>query len=137
MQHTSEQEGLIGTAQAVLGDEPVIAAGVFALAGPALGAGTVASRPAASTAATTQLLVAATEEHIYVLRWATGPAQDRIVRTFDRATTEVQITTFGLSRIVSLEDPATDAKMQLHASVVRGARHSRSDRDLLRLLAAA
>ncbi|MBK5287750.1 MAG: hypothetical protein JJE46_04705 [Acidimicrobiia bacterium] len=164
MQKTSDEQGLIQNAQAVLGDERVLAAGTFALqdlvyaqaAGLTAGgllaeslpgaadaaASVAASRTAVKAAAaaqgvTVKLIVAVTDAHIYVMKWGPEPTNDRIVHTFGRATTAVKITKFGLSRVVHLEDSSTGEEVELHASVARWTRQSGPDKHVLELLAAA
>ena len=53
-----------------------------------------------------QLLVAVTDEHIYVLNRNTSTGLPPIARAFDRATAQVTIKKFGASRHITLEDPS-------------------------------
>ena len=53
-----------------------------------------------------QLLVAVTDEHIYVLNRNTSSGLPPVARCFDRATAQVTIKKFGASRRITLEDPS-------------------------------
>ncbi len=139
-----EQEAeLIENAQPVLGDEPIVAAGVFGLQHLA---GTASARaddvgdewlvddadPAGGGAAPdVELIVAVTDERIHVIRWGHASEPKRIVGTFPRATTEVEIARFGLSRMIKLEDPSSGAHIELHASVSPAARRGGPDQHVL------
>ncbi|MCC5951440.1 MAG: hypothetical protein JJU45_05025 [Acidimicrobiia bacterium] len=148
-----KEADLVAEATELLGDgdnggEPVIAAGVFGLAGLALAAtagtalggvvaeevstaapasaaggaanvagavlgGIVAKQAyAESQGASVQLLVAVTESTIHILNRDHDhlPVQ---LASFDRATCEVTIKKFGLSRHVDLRDPETNAALHL------------------------
>jgi hypothetical protein len=159
------EDQLIQEAQGILGpDEPVLAAGYFALhdlvvaqiagsatgavggsfldstAGAAVGAafgGLGAKKALAeSQGVTVQLLVAVTESHIHVLNRDTdGRLADQVAR-FDRAACEVTVTKFGLSRNVSLADTASGARLELVGGVSPIAVTSKGDKAVLALLAA-
>lgn len=109
MRHTSDEAGLVADAEEVLG-EHVLAAGTF---GPQ------------------NLVVAVTPERIYVLSEDHGVDPPQLVHTFDRATTSVDVTRFGLSRILSLSDAASGSHLELHASVAPRARRRAPDEDVL------
>ena len=59
-----------------------------------------------------------------------------VVATFPRASSEVQISRFGLSRLVHLHDPDAELKMTLHATAAPFLRQSKADAIVLHLLAA-
>jgi hypothetical protein len=161
MRHTSDEAGLVADAEAVLG-EHVVAAGMFgfqSLLGAQMVGGTVGAvglssafgagagavgaglggllatkAAAADQGATVKLIVAVTARKIHVLRWGRDPDPERVIRSFDRATTTVDVSRFGLSRIVSLSDAATGDHVELHASVAPYARQSAPDKDVLAVL---
>jgi hypothetical protein len=155
---------LIGRAKAVLGSEEVVlAAGIFGLkddyvvagvaaaGGASLGgalldnrlAGGVggAAAPHASRAAraasqglTAQMLIVVSSEDIRVLDWVTGSGPTRVLRRFDRSSTEVTITKFGLSRHVEIRDPATDQSLALTGSTAPFSSASKGDKAVLKVL---
>jgi hypothetical protein len=163
MRHTSDEAGLTADAEAVLG-EPVLAAGVFGLqnllgaqmvggtagaigassvfgaAGGAIGAGlggALASKAAADDqGATLKLIVAVTAEQIHVLRWGHDADLQRVIHTFERSSTSVEVTKFGLTRVVTLDDASTGEHLQLHASVAPYLRQTGPDKDVLAVLTA-
>jgi hypothetical protein len=159
------EDQLIQEAQGILGDtEPVLAAGYFALhdllvaqvvggttgavgasmvdgtAGTALGAGFggLAAKKATAEAhgVTIQLIVAVTEAHIHVLNRDTDGRLADHVAAFDRATCDVHVTKFGLSRNVTLTDPASGARLELIGGVSPLAVTSKGDKAVLGLIAA-
>jgi hypothetical protein len=158
------EDQLIQEATQILGDETVLAAGYFALhdmivaqiaggtagalggsllddaVGGALGAGFggLAAKKAAAEAkgVTIQLIVAVTAEHIHVLNRDTdGRLADHVAR-FDRSTCEVSISKFGLSRHITLTDPASGASLELIGGVSPIAPTAKGDKAVLGLLAA-
>lgn len=159
------EDELIHEAQGILGDdEQVLAAGYFALrdlvgaqiaggtagavggsfldstAGSAIGAGLgqMAAKKAyaESQGVTIQLIVAVTEAHIHVLNRDTdGRLADQVAR-FDRGSCQVGIEKFGLSRHVTLTDPASGASLQLVGGVSPLAVTAKGDKAVLGLLAA-
>jgi hypothetical protein len=158
------EDQLIQEATQILGDETVLAAGYFALqdmiaaqiaggtagavggsfldetAGGALGAafGSLAAKKAAAEAegVTIQLIVAVTAEHIHVLNRDTDGRLAAQVARFDRSTCEVSISKFGLSRHVTLADPASGARLELVGGVSPIAPTAKGDKAVLGLLAA-
>ena len=144
MTPTEQEAELIESAQAVLGDEPIVAAGVFGLqhlvcAGSGHGAegigddwlaGSEIGAPFAESP-DVELIVAVTDERIHVIRRGHEPEPERIVGTFPRATTEVEIARFGLSRMIKLEDPTSGVHIELHASVSPAAPRGGPDQHVL------
>jgi hypothetical protein len=160
-----DEDQLIQEAEGILGDgEHVLAAGYFALhdlvvaqiaggttgavggslldstAGAALGAAfgglTAKKALAESQGVTIQLLVAVTDTGIHVLNRDTdGRLADQVAR-FDRATCTVGITKFGLSRNMTLTDPASGASLELVGGVSPIAVTAKGDKAVLGLLAA-
>jgi hypothetical protein len=161
MRHTYDEAGLVADAEAVLG-VPVVAAGMFGfqnllgaeMVGATVGAvgfsnafgasagaigaglgGFLATKAAAEDqGATVKLIVAVTADDIHVLRWGHDTDPQRVIRTLPRATTTVDVSTFGLSRILTLSDSASDQRVTLHASVAPYARQSGPDKDVLAVL---
>lgn len=146
MTRVGNESALIEKAQAVIGDEPVLVAGMFGcqdlvasqVAGGTLGAMTLAqasplaagagvavggyamrAAEARSEGMTLKLLVAVTASAIYVLNWTDDHGLDAVHQRFDRATTTVKVDHFGLSRIVTLADTASGAQMRLHGSAAK------------------
>ncbi|MCD9624509.1 hypothetical protein [Rhabdothermincola salaria] len=147
------------------GDDEVLAAGVFGLqdlmwaqvgggtvgalggdlvagtAGMAVGAalGGYAAKLAACKAEgiTLQLLVAVTPSTIHVLNRDPDGELEPVVASFPRSSTEVQITKFGLSRLVRLHDRDSDVAMTLHGTAAPFLAQSKPDAVVLHLLAAS
>ena len=138
MTHIGNEPELIAKAQAVIGDDPVLVAGVFgceelvasqvaggtlgAMAlghanplasgiGAAVGGYTLRAADARSQGMTLKLVVAVTASTIYVLNWSDDHGLDAVYRQFDRSSTTVAVKHFGLSRIVTLTDPATSDRL--------------------------
>ena len=158
---------LITKASAIVGTEQrVIAAGIFGLKDDyvAVGLGTVAgasvtdvlldnplagavggaagmhatrSALAASQGLTVRMLVAVTPERIRLLDWETGSGPTRELVSFTRASTEVKISKFGLSRHVELHDPASGRSLTLSGSTAPFASESKGDKAVLRELSAS
>lgn len=155
---------LIDKATTILGpEEGVLAAGVFGLKdnyvavgmGTAVGAGVgdaildnplasgvggaaalhaTRSALAASQGVTVRMLVAVTPERIRVLDWMTGSGPSRELLSFDRSSTDVTITKFGLSRHVELRDSETDQSLVLTGSTAPFASESKGDKAVLKAL---
>ncbi len=159
----NDEADLIAKAQGVLGaDEPVLAAGIFGLeddyveagaamvAGGAVGSvvddstasalGAVAalhmSRDvrAAEQGVTVRMLLAVTATRIHVLDWKTGSGPTGELRSFDRATTAVQISKFGLSRHLALHDTSTGHDLTLTGSTAFYVNEAKGDKLVLHLL---
>ena len=82
-----------------------------------------------------QLLVAVTDEHIYVLNRTTSTGVPPIARTFDRSTAQVTIKKFGMSRHITLEDPAGQVEpMELTGGTAFYAPTGKGDKIVLALL---
>jgi hypothetical protein len=160
---TSEAD-LVEAARALLGDEEILAAGVFglqddyaalAVAGVASGVATEAleiasptldaaagvgamhatrKAVAASKGLTVAMLVAVSASTIHVLSWEGGRA-DRELMAFDRASSTVQVTKFGLSRHLNLADE-TGQGVGLTGSTAFFSAVSAGDKLVLHLLTA-
>jgi hypothetical protein len=155
---------LISKASAVVGnDQQVIAAGIFGLKDDyvAVGLGTVAgagvgdvlldsslagavggaagmhatrSALAASRGLTVRMLVAVTPERIRVLDWQTGAGPTKELVSFDRSSTDVKISKFGLSRHLDLHDAASGKSLTLSGSTAPFASESKGDKAVLKEL---
>ncbi len=160
----NEPGELIAKATAILGhEEPVVAAGIFGLKDnyAAVGAGTAAgatlgqvildnpvasgvggaaalhatrSAAAASKGLTVRMLVAVTAGHIRVLDWVTGSGPTKELLSFDRSTTDVKVTRFGLSRHMTLRNPDSGQSVALSGSIAPFVSESKGDKAVLRLL---
>ena len=124
-----------GTAGAVGGD---LLAGTAGMAvGAVLGGYAAKAAAAASAGMTVQLLVAVTPTTIHVLNRRPADDFEPVVAGFPRASTEVQITKFGLSRLVRLHDRTSDVQMTLHATAAPFRPQSKADAVVLHLLSAS
>ena len=160
----NDPDELIGKATSILGpEEGVVAAGIFGLkdnyvavgmgtaAGASLGeaildnplasgvagaAGMHSTRSAiaASKGLTVRMLVAVTAERIRVLDWATGSGPTKELLAFDRSSTDVKITKFGLSRNLELRDSATGQSLALSGSTAPFVSESKGDKAVLKAL---
>jgi hypothetical protein len=163
----NDPNDLISKASAIVGaEQQVIAAGIFGLKDDymAVGLGTVAgasvsdvlldsplagavggaagmhaarSALAASQGLTVRMMVAITPERILVLDWKTGSGPTRELVSFDRSSTDVKISKFGLSRHVELHDSASGKSLTLSGSTAPFASESKGDRAVLKELSAA
>lgn len=162
MSTSASEEALVAAAQATLGDG-VRAAGIFGLqdlvyaqaagtvAGSALGGfvgpsptadalgalvgGRMAVEAAASALGVTPaLLVAVTDDAVHVCNWERDATAGREVARFDRTTLHVTVRKFGLSRIVTLEEPSTGAALNLHATAAPFLAQAKADAVVLALL---
>ena len=162
MSTSASEEALVAAARTVLGDG-VRAAGIFGLqdlvyaqavgtaAGSALG-GFVGPSPAADAVGalvggrmavdaaaealgfTPALLVAVTDDAVHVCNWEHADTPGREVGRFDRTTMHVTVKKFGLSRIVTLEEPSTGAELRLHATAAPFLAQAKADAVVLALL---
>ncbi len=82
-----------------------------------------------------QLLVAVTDEHIYVLNRNTSSGLPPVARTYDRSSAQVTIKKFGASRHVTIEDPSGRAEpIELTGGVAFFAPTGKGDKIVLALL---
>ncbi len=158
------EDQLIQEATSMLGSEKVLAAGYFALhdllaaqiaggtaggltgsmldgapggaVGVGLGGFAAKKALAESKGVTIQMIVAVTDDHIHILNRDTDGRLPEHVARFDRATCQVKITKFGLSRNVTLTDPGSGAVLELIGGVSPLAMTARGDKAVLSLLAA-
>jgi hypothetical protein len=151
----NEPVDLISKATTILGTEPrVLAVGMGTAAGAGLGdailgnplAGAVGgaaamhatrSSLAASQEVTVRMLVAVTSERIGVLDWVTGSGPTEELLSFDRSSTDVKISKFGLSRHVELRDSATGQTLALSGSTAPFVSESKGDKAVLKALSAS
>ena len=80
------------------------------IAGMVAGRHALMNGVAAEEHVSVQLIVAVTDEHIYVLNRKPSADVPPIARTFDRATAHVTIKKIGASRRVTIEDPASEVE---------------------------
>jgi hypothetical protein len=159
MNHAADLQFLESAARTALG-EPVMAAGIFswqdlleasmvggtagavgagmlsdnlAAVGAVVGGRVAVESKAAANGMTTRLLVTVTADTIYVLNWLGDHAGD-VVHRFDRATTEVHISKFGLSRILRLHDTASGEELELHGTAAPYLGQTKADKTVLHLL---
>ena len=160
----NDPNDLIGKVSAIVGnDQRIIAAGIFGLKDDyvAVGLGTAAgasvtdalldsplagavggaagmhaarSALAASQGLTVRMLVAVTPERIRVLDWETGSGPTKELVSFNRSSTEVKISKFGLSRHVELRDSACGTSLTLSGSTAPFASESKGDKAVLKEL---
>jgi hypothetical protein len=160
----NDPNGLISKASVIVGNEQqVIAAGIFGLKDDyvAVGLGTVAGASvsdvlldsslagavggaagmhatrgalAASQGLTVRMLVAVTPERIWVLDWETGSGPTKELVSFNRSSTEVKISKFGLSRHLELHDPDSGRSLALSGSTAPFASESKGDKAVLKEL---
>lgn len=161
-----EQALINDAAAAIGGDQEILAAGIFGLrddyakiavaglatgaAADALGAtsplaqGAVAGATvhetrrlnAESKGVTTRMLVAVTAAAIHVLDRTELGATTRELLRFDRATTAVQVTRFGLSRHLDLADEGAGTSIGLTGSAAPFSPEAAGDKLVLHLLSA-
>ncbi len=151
-------------ASSAIGDDPILAAGAFwpngvnaeamehgtvgghhlgAVLGPNLGAmvalaGAFAGRDEPEPdhyAMAKPLIVAVTATQIHIIEPAVESDSARIFKTFDRATTRVEIKHRGMSRIVVLADDEADQHFRLHASTAPYMKRSGPEKAVLAALA--
>ncbi len=162
MNHAADLRFLESAASAALGGDRVLAAGIFSWQGllaasmvggtaaaiggdllsnnmavsgvAAVAGGRVAvEEAAAQNGMTTRLLVTVTADTIYVLNWL-GDRAGEVVHRFDRATTDVHISKFGLSRILRLHDTASGEELELHGTAAPYLGQTKADKTVLHLL---
>jgi len=90
---------------------------------------------AADKGVTVRMLVAVTPTTIHVLDRTELGATTRELMRFDRATTTVQVTRFGLSRQLNLADDAADQRIGLTGSTAFFSPEAADDKLILHLLA--
>ena len=104
----------------------------------AMAAGTIHEARRASaekSGVTVRMLVAITPTTIHVLDRTELGKTTRELMCFDRATTAVQITKFGLSRHLNLADDALDRRIGLTGSTAFFSPEAKGDKLVLHLLA--
>ena len=160
----NDPEALIGKATSILGaEEQILAAGIFGLKDDyvAVGMGTAAgaslgdallSNPlasgvgaaggmhatrsalAASKGVTVRMLVAVTSGRIRVLDWETGAGPTRELLSFERSSTDVKVSKFGLSRHVELHDAVSGRSLVLSGSIAPFVSEAKGDKAVLTAL---
>jgi hypothetical protein len=81
-----------------------------------------------------RMVLAVTAQGYHLLDWTAGRCTRELAR-FPREATHVQISRFGLSRRVRLDDPTSGAAVELTGSVSPISSESRADKGVLALLA--
>ncbi len=102
-----------------------------------LGAAAATKAYAESQGVTVQLILAVTEKNLYILNRDTNDRLAELVMDFDRATCEVTISKFGLSRFIKLTDPASGEEIELHGSTGPFSSLAKADAVVLHLLSEA
>ena len=123
-----------GTATGALIGDAILDTPVAGAVGAAAGMHAAPSAVAASKGLSVRMLVAITAEQIRVLDWVTGSGPTKELLSFDRSTTDVKVTKFGLSRHVVLHDSATGQSLALSGSTAPFMSESKGDKAVLRLL---
>lgn len=119
-----------GTAGAIIAGQDDVTQAIGTVAG-----GRLAKQEAAKALGlTVQLLVVVSAERIYVMTWEAGGRAGRKVMQVDRASADVEVERFGLSRIVTIADAASGDQMRLSATVAPFRPQSRPDRHVLSVL---
>jgi hypothetical protein len=154
----NDPETLLAKASDILGaSETLVAAGIFglqdnylaltadgAVGSAALGGGAVENVAgmhvardlnAAAHGVTVRMLVAVTASHIHVLDWQTGSGPTRLLRSFERAGTAVEVKKFGLSRRLQLHDRVSGDALALTGSASRLSAEAKGDKAVLAALA--
>jgi hypothetical protein len=116
------------------GDEAGVGSALGSGIGGGLGAFAATKAAAEAQGVTLQLIVAVTDSAIHVLNRDTGGRLRTEVASFPRATAQVAVESFGLSRHLTLTDPSTGATLHLHGSVSWLAAQSAGDKLVLALL---
>ena len=113
-----------------------VGAGGALLDGAAAAAGIHAAREvrAESMGLEVRMVLAVTAQDYHLLDWTAGRCTRELAR-FPREATHVQISRFGLSRRVRLDDPTSGAAVELTGSVSPISSESRADKGVLALLA--
>lgn len=83
---------------------------------------------------TVRMLVAVTDSRIYLLDWQTGSGPTRILKTLGRATTDVTVEHFGLSRRVELVDHSTGEDVHIVGAAAFFSPEAAGDKAVLALL---
>ncbi|CAB4764775.1 unannotated protein [freshwater metagenome] len=84
---------------------------------------------------TVRMLVAVTHNSLHILDWVTGSGPTKQLFRFDRASTDVQITKFGLSRHLNLRDSAAGTSLALTGTTLVFSAEAKGDKLVLHLLA--
>lgn len=104
-------------------------------AGAAAGQRLAATEAAAASGASLQLLVAITPTKVHVLNRDIARGLERELHTFDRAHVAVTVESSGLSRYLTLADPTTGDRVQLHGSTLFISPLAEGDKVVMSLLA--
>ena len=126
------------TAGAVAGDMavPKSAGPVAGAAGIAVGNFAAKQANAEAHGVTERMLVAVTESKIHILAMPmVGGEPERVLISFDRANTDVEVKKFGLSRRLNLEDRVSGQKLGLTGSEAKFAVGGKGDKAVLAELA--
>lgn len=153
----AEAEGILGTG------EEILAAGYFGLhdligaqiagcaavglagstldatsgaIGAGLGGAVAVKAYAESRGVTVKMIVAVTADSIHVLNRDTGGRLPSHVATFDRQACHIDISKFGLSRIIALSDTQFGGTLEIEGGVNPISALSKGDKAVLKVLAA-
>jgi hypothetical protein len=124
--------GMLTADAALPGKDNPLMGGIGNLAG--LEAGRRAN--AAAKGVTERMLVAVTDRSIHLLSLtAMGSTPQKLLMSFDRASTEVEVKKFGLSRRLHLKDTGSGQELGLTGSTARFAIGGKGDKAVLAALA--
>ncbi len=84
---------------------------------------------------TVRMLLAVTPTQLHILDWQTGSGPTRLLRTFPRATTSVEVKKFGLSRRLHLTDRNSGESLALTGSASALNAEAKGDKAVLKALA--
>ncbi len=115
---------------AVPGDSPLLDGATTAVA-----MHTAREVSAAAQGLTVRMLVAATADTIHVLDWVepAGPST-RSLMEFDRSAVRVTVRKWGLSRVITLQDPASGSSIELAGSTAVFSAEAKGDKLVLHLI---
>jgi hypothetical protein len=90
---------------------------------------------AKSHGVTLRMLLVVTPRQIHVLDWQTGSGPTRLLRSFDRGSTIVEVKKFGLSRRLHLQDRISGDSLALTGSASALSAEAKGDKAVLSALA--
>ncbi len=90
---------------------------------------------AQSHGVTLRMLLAVTPTQIHILDWQTGSGPTRLLRSFERSSTTVEVKKFGLSRRLHLQDRISGDSLALTGSASALSAEAKGDKAVLAALA--
>jgi hypothetical protein len=90
---------------------------------------------AQSHGVTLRMLLAVTPTQIHILDWQTGSGPTRLLRSFERSSTTVEVKKFGLSRRLHLQDRISGDPLALTGSASALSAEAKGDKAVLAALA--